>query len=236
MTFEMILVIIVITLMLAGLFFEMARPDLLVFFTLFFFIMTDIVSTDEALVGFSNEGMLTVGLLFIVAGAFERSGLVERLVSSMLAKANTRQGAMFRLLVPISGFSDFLNNTPIVVTLTPIVRKWASENNISPFKFLLPLSYAAILGGTITLMGTSTNLVIHGLLLDFGEKGFNFFELAWVGVPITFIGLVYLIVVGHRFLPDHKSLIEKVREKNTKDYLSEIQPWNRQRFFSERCD
>ncbi|WP_028783980.1 SLC13 family permease [Thalassobacillus devorans] len=221
MNAEMIIVIIAIIFMLVGLFFEIARPDLLVFFTLFFFIITGIVSTEEALVGFSNEGMLTIGLLFIVARVFERSGLVERLVSSLLKKARSRRGAMFRLLVPISGFSGFLNNTPIVVTLTPIIRKWASDHNISPSKFLIPLSYAAILGGTITLMGTSTNLVVHGLLLDFGEEGFSFFELAWVGIPITIIGLVYLILIGHHLLPDYKSLIEKVRE-NTKDYLSEM--------------
>ncbi|GGC84777.1 sodium:sulfate symporter [Thalassobacillus devorans] len=221
MNLEMVIVIIAIICMLVGLFFEIARPDLLVFFTLFFFIVTDIATTEEALVGFSNEGMLTIGLLFIVARVFEHSGLVERLVTKLLKKAESRKGAMFRLLLPISGFSGFLNNTPIVVTLTPIVRKWASEHNISPSKFLIPLSYASILGGTITLMGTSTNLVVHGLLLDFGENGFSFFELAWVGVPITLLGLVYLILIGHHMLPDYKSLIEKVRE-NTKDYLSEM--------------
>ncbi|MFD1020184.1 SLC13 family permease [Thalassobacillus hwangdonensis] len=218
---DMILVIIGIILMLVGLFFEIARPDLLVFFTLFFFMLTGVVTTSEALVGFSNEGMLTIGLLFIIAGVFERSGLVERLVSSLLKDASTRESALFRLLVPISAFSAFLNNTPIVVTLTPIVRKWASDHDISPSKFLIPISYASILGGTITLMGTSTNLVVHGLLLDFGESGFSFFTLAWIGLPITILGLLYMIFIGHHLLPNHKSLIEKVRE-NTKDYLSEM--------------
>ncbi|MFQ3545386.1 SLC13 family permease [Halobacillus rhizosphaerae] len=221
MTAPMIVVIIAIVLMLVGLFFEIARPDLIVFFTLFFFLMMGYVTPEQALSGFSNEGMLTVALLFIVAGVFERSGLVERLVGTFLAKSKSERGALVRLLVPIAAFSAFLNNTPIVVTLTPIIRKWASDHNISPSKFLIPLSYAAILGGTITLMGTSTNLVVHGLLLDTDSQGFSFFQLAWVGIPITILGLIYLIAAGPRVLPNNQSLIEKVKE-NTKDYLSEM--------------
>ncbi|WP_406944924.1 SLC13 family permease [Halobacillus sp. SY10] len=221
MTFEMIFVVTAIILMLVGLYLEIARADLIVFATLFLFLLLDFVTPEQALVGFSNQGMLTVALLFIVARVFEKSGLVERLMSAFLAKANTHTGALSRLVIPVAGFSAFLNNTPIVVTLTPIIRRWSSDHNISPSKFLLPLSYASILGGTITLMGTSTNLVIHGLLLDFNTDGFSFFQLAIVGIPITIVGLVYLIFFGPKVLPDHRSLIERVNE-NTKDYLSEM--------------
>ncbi|WP_181346824.1 SLC13 family permease [Thalassobacillus sp. CUG 92003] len=221
MTLEMSIVIIAIILMLVGLFLEIARPDLLVFSTLFLFMMLGFVSAEEALVGFSNQGMLTIALLFIIAGVFERSGLVERFISSFLKNAKTNRGALFRLLIPISGFSAFLNNTPIVATLTPIIRKWASDHQISPSKFLIPISYASILGGTITLMGTSTNLVVHGLMLDAGLNGFSFFQLAIVGIPVTLVGMVYLVGFAPNVLPDHQSLIEKVSE-NTKDYLSEL--------------
>ncbi|ASF40736.1 SLC13 family permease [Halobacillus halophilus] len=221
MTYEMIIVIVVLLIMLAGLFFEIVRPDLLVFSTLFLFIMLDFIKTEEALAGFSNQGMLTVALLFVVAGVFEKSGLVEKLISLFLNGSKSHKGSLSRLIIPVSGFSAFLNNTPIVVTLTPIIRKWASEHDIAPSKYLLPLSYASILGGTITLMGTSTNLVIHGLMLDFGMNGFLFFQLAVVGVPITIAGLLYLIFIGPKFLPNHRSLIDKVRA-STKDYLSEM--------------
>ncbi|WP_163527366.1 SLC13 family permease [Halobacillus ihumii] len=221
MTHEMIIVVIMIILMLIGLFFEIARPDLLVFTTLFIFIMFGYVNTEQALIGFSNQGMLTIALLFIVAGVIEKSGVVEKFISSFLAKSTTHRGALGRLLIPISATSAFMNNTPIVVTLTPIVRKWASDRGFAPSKFLLPVSYAAILGGTITLMGTSTNLLIHGLLLDFGKDGFSFFQLAIVGIPITIVGLIYLIIFGPKVLPNHRSLMDKVSE-NTKDYLSEM--------------
>ncbi|MFC0525302.1 SLC13 family permease [Pontibacillus salicampi] len=220
MTAEMIVVIIAIILMLVGLFFEIVRPDLLVFGTLFFFLMMGYVNTEQALTGFSNEGMLTVALLFIISGVFERSGLIERLIGKFLANTKSERGALVKLLIPISTFSAFLNNTPIVVTLTPIIKKWASEQKISPSKFLIPLSYASIIGGTITLMGTSTNLVVNGLLQQEGKE-FTFFQLAWVGLPVTLIGLVYLILFSPKILPNNQSLIEKVK-KNTKDYLSEI--------------
>ncbi|SFM21264.1 SLC13 family permease [Salibacterium qingdaonense] len=221
MTIEIAVVLIGIIGMLSGLFLEIARPDLLVFFTLFIFLMFGFVTPDEALAGFSNQGMMTVALLFVVAGVFEKSGLIERLMSSFLADAKTERGAMGKLLFPVSAFSAFFNNTPIVATLTPVVRRWTSRRDISPSKYLLPLSYASILGGTITLIGTSTNLVIHGLLIDAGEKGFSFFQLAWVGVPITIAGLSYLLLFGRRLLPDHRSMIQRVNQ-STKDYLSEM--------------
>ncbi|MGY4688727.1 SLC13 family permease [Salibacterium sp. K-3] len=221
MTIEIAVVLIGITAMMAGLFLEAARPDLLVFFTLFVFLMLGFVTPEEALAGFSNQGMMTVALLFVVAGVFEKSGLIERLMSSFLADAKSYRGAMGKLLFPVSAFSAFFNNTPIVATLTPVIRRWTSRHNISPSKYLLPLSYASILGGTITLIGTSTNLVVHGLLIDAGEAGFSFFQLAWVGIPITVLGLCYLLVFGRRLLPDHRSMIQRISE-NTKDYLSEM--------------
>ncbi|MFZ4451312.1 SLC13 family permease [Salibacterium aidingense] len=221
MTIEIAVVLAGICFMMAGLFLEVVRPDLLVFFTLFLFLMLEFVTPEEALAGFSNQGMMTVALLFVVAGVFEKSGLIERLMTSFLADTKSGRAAMGKLLVPVSAFSAFFNNTPIVATLTPVVRRWTSKHNISPSRYLLPLSYASILGGTITLIGTSTNLVIHGLLIDAGEQGFSFFQLAWVGVPITVAGLLYLLVFGPHLLPDHRSMIQRVRE-NTKDYLSEM--------------
>src|SRR5699024_7530228 len=112
--------------------------------------------------------------------------------------------SMLRFFLPISLFSAFLNNTPIVATFTPIIKSWCVDRRIAPSKFLIPLSYVTILGGMITLMGTSTNLVVHGLMLDLGLEGFSFFTLASVGIPVTVIGLIYLFTIGYRLLPDNK--------------------------------
>ncbi|SDJ45996.1 SLC13 family permease [Salimicrobium halophilum] len=221
MTIEMGLVFGIVGLMLIGLIMEVGRPELLVLMTLFVFIVFGFISPEEGLAGFSNQGMLTIGLLFIVGGVLEKSGLAEKLVSRLLSGAGTERKARGRLLLPLAGMSGFLNNTPLVVTLTPVVRKWCEAHNLAPSKFLIPLSYAAILGGTMTLMGTSTNLVIHGLLLDFDEGGFRFFDLAIAGLPVTIVGLVYLLLFAPVLLPDQRKE-EDEEETQPRDFLSEL--------------
>jgi di/tricarboxylate transporter len=99
-------------------------------------------------------------------------------------------------LIPCSRAVRFLNNTPIIALLIPAVKSWCKRNNIASSRFLLPLSYAAILGGTCTLIGTSTNLVIHGFLINRGYEGFSFFELALVGVPVAVIGILLVSFFG----------------------------------------
>ncbi|WP_371017766.1 SLC13 family permease [Pseudalkalibacillus sp. JSM 102089] len=221
MTWEMGFVLFVLILMMVGLIFELARPDMIVFISLTMFLLTGILTPDEALKGFSNQGMLTIALLFIIAGAIQKSGIVDRLTSKLIGESYSPRLSMLKMLVPISGFSAILNNTPIVVTFTPLIRKWCEERGLSPSKFLIPLSYATILGGTLTLLGTSTNLVVHGLMLDFGMKGFSLFQLGIVGGPAVIIGLAYIILIGHYILPNNKVLTDTVKEQ-TREYLAEM--------------
>ncbi|KIH69816.1 SLC13 family permease [Salinicoccus roseus] len=220
MTAEMIFVALMIVLMLLGLLFEVARADLIVFFFLVVFLLTGIISTEQALSGFSNEGMLTVLLLFIVAGAIQKHGIIENYIDRLLSDHRGTKRSMIKLLAPISLFSGFLNNTPIVVTLTPILKNWCQQNGIAPSKFLIPLSYVTILGGTITLIGTSTNLVVHGLLIQSGREGFGFFQLSVVGLPIAVAGLIYIFTLGYRLLPDTLGAKEQIR-KEVKEFLAE---------------
>ncbi|SFD87972.1 Di-and tricarboxylate transporter [Lentibacillus persicus] len=222
MSFEMLFVLLLILTMLAGLIFEVARPDMVIFSALVVLLLSGILSVDEALSGFSNEGMMTVALLFIVAGAVQKSGLIDQMMGKWLENSRSQTGSMLRFFLPTSAFSAFLNNTPIVVTFTPIIKKWCEDRGIAPSKFLIPLSYATILGGTITLMGTSTNLVVHGLLLDFGMEGFSLFTLAVVGIPAALIGLIYLFTVGYHLLPDNKGFSQQIKE-DSKEYIAEMQ-------------
>ncbi|MFB4475933.1 SLC13 family permease, partial [Oceanobacillus caeni] len=141
------------------LFLEVAQPGMIIFSVLIILLITGILTPEEAFSGLSNEGMLTVALLFIVAGAVQKSGVIDRVMKYWLKNSRTQTDAMMRFFVPIAMFSAFLNNTPIAVTFTPIIKNWCEEHGFSPSKFLIPLSYVTILGGTITLMGTSTNLV-----------------------------------------------------------------------------
>src|SRR5699024_3700820 len=137
--------------------------------------------------GFSNEGMLTVLLLCIVAGAIQKHGSIDNFINKVVNESDSPRSAMLKLLAPVAVSSAFLNNTPIVVTLTPIIKNWCQKNGISPSKFLIPLSYMTILGGTVTLIGTSTTLIVHGLLIQAELEGFSFFQLSAVGIPITIV-------------------------------------------------
>lgn len=220
MTGEMIFVAVIIVVMLIGLSFEVIRADFLIFLVLVIFLITGVISSEQALSGFSNEGMLTVLLLFIVAGAIQKHGIIELVVYRLLGKGQSVKKSMVKVMLPVGLASGFLNNTPIVVALTPIIRDWAIDNGYSPSKFLMPLSYMTILGGTITMIGTSTTLVVHGLLLSAGLEGFSFFTLAVVGVPITAAGLIYLLTVGYKLLPEHLGAKEQISQE-TKEFLAE---------------
>lgn len=218
----MITVLVLIVVMLICLILEVARPGMIIFSALVILLMTGILTPEDALSGFSNEGMLTIALLFIVAGAVQKSGKIDQIAEVWLSKSRSETGAMVLFSVPISLLSAFLNNTPIVVTFTPIIKNWCEEHGISPSKFLIPLSYATILGGTITLLGTSTNLVVHGMLIEYGLEGFSIFTLTVVGIPVTIIGLLYLFTIGKRLLPDHKGFSQQVKE-DVKEYIAEMQ-------------
>ncbi|MDC3417601.1 SLC13 family permease [Aquibacillus salsiterrae] len=220
MTWEIAFSFLVVICMIIGLITEIARPYIIVFVALISFFVVGILTPTETFAGFSNEGTIVVGLLFIVAGAIQKSGFVERSISFLLATNKSERHSLFKLLLPITGVSAFLNNTPIVVTLTPIVRKWCRENKVSPSKFLIPLSYASILGGIVTLMGTSTNLVIHGLMIERGMEGYSLFTLAKYSLPASILGIIYLVTIGYKLLPDYKA--NALLDDNGKEYLTEI--------------
>jgi di/tricarboxylate transporter len=220
MTFEIAFVIFVVFGMLVCLMKEVSRPDYIIFFALAILIISGVLSPSDALKGFSNEGMLTVALLFIVAGAVKQSGVLNQIIAKSLGSGRSPRKSLIQMMFPMAGLSAFLNNTPIVVMFTPVVRKWCEEKNISPSKFLIPLSYATIFGGTLTLIGTSTNLVIHGFMLEQGLSGFSMFQLAVVSLPAGLIGIIYMATIGYKLLPSRKTS-EQSFEESSREYLAE---------------
>ena len=213
---------IVILIMVIALAKEWFHPAGIVFSALLLLLAGKVITVNEAFAGFSNKGMLTVGFLFVVSAALQSSGTFERFVLGMLGnnhKSDT--GRYLRLMLPVAGLSAFLNNTPIVATLIPIIKSWTKRNNLSASKFLIPLSYAAILGGTCTLIGTSTNLVVHGLLLEAGYEGFSFFEITRIGVPVALLSILFMTLVGKYLLPDRKDVITELGE-NTREFVVEL--------------
>lgn len=221
MTLEIGIVLIIVFSMLICLITEVSRPDFVVFLALSFLILSGVLSPSDALRGFSNEGMLTVALLFIIAGSVQQSGLLNQMINRAMGSGLKPQRSLLRMMIPISSLSAFLNNTPIVVMFTPIVKKWCKEHGLSPSKFLMPLSFAAIFGGTITLIGTSTNLLVHGLMLEHGLSGFSMFTLALVSIPAGIIGILFMTSIGYKLLPSRKTSEESFSD-DSKEYLGEV--------------
>ncbi len=201
---------------------ETFDSSIVIFSVLLLLIVGRVIDIKEAFIGFSNSGMLTVGFLFIVAKAMQKTGILNQLGDILLGNNMIRMAVrMVRFLLPVSAFSAFFNNTPIVAMLIPAIHSWARKNDYSVSKFLIPLSYAAILGGTCTLIGTSTNLVIHGLMIETDIGGMAFFEISKVGIPIMFVGVFTLSIFGHRLLPDRTEPIIEFGEK-TREFVIEL--------------
>lgn len=197
-----LIVFIAVMVMVGILMRDKMRPGIVLLSFVVLFMGLGIITPNEALAGFSNKGMMTVALLFLVSEGVSRSGALETITRFMKPTGRvSRYGFLARILVPISAMSAFLNNTPVVVIFAPMVRRWAESANIPYKKVLIPLSFATILGGTCTLIGTSTNLVVDGLMISNGYEGIGMFELSWIGVPIAIIGLLYLIFVSPKLLP-----------------------------------
>lgn len=213
--FEFYYVIVVIVLMTIALINELYKPSIIIFTALILMYVGGILEINQTFSGFSNHGMLTVAALFVVAKGLQSSTSFGSMIEKLLGKQHNRF-IYIRLMAPVTFISAFLNNTPVVASLIPFVKDWAKKRGLSASKFLIPLSYASIFGGICTLIGTSTNLVIHGLLLDHGMAGFSFFEIGKVGLPVAIVGILYFTLGGYKLLPDREDIMKKFKKASRK--------------------
>lgn len=180
--------------------------------------VTGIITSEELISGFSNAGVLTIMVLFLVNEGIKQSGLITRLAQAYLPRKKSRMPFLIpRIMIPVSFLSAFLNNLPIVVNVSPILIKWSGLMQLSYKKFLIPLSYAAIFGGMCTLIGTSSNLVVHGLMIENGFPGMHLFELGRLGIFIALTGTIYMAFLGNWLLPG-KRINPKKQFTDIKDY------------------
>ncbi|MCH2570954.1 MAG: SLC13 family permease, partial [Planctomycetes bacterium] len=186
-----------------------------------------IITPEQAFSGFSNPGVLTIAALFVVAAALRETGVLNYIGDHLLGHSVSEKGALGRLAILVVPLSALVNNTPIVAMMVPVIIDWCRKRLISPSRLLIPLSYLAILGGTCTLIGTSTNLIIHGLLLNEesmrqgAAMGLQFFEIGKIGVLFTLVGTTYLMFVGPILLPKRKELLEQLGDSR-REYLVEL--------------
>ncbi len=199
--------------LLVTLVFELFSVDFVMLTALVLLVVLGVLDLDAALQGFANSTLLALGSLFVIAGGLRKAGALDLAAEKLLGRERNLRRALARLSATATISSAFLNNTPVVAMGIPAVRNWARSRGISPSKLLIPLSYASILGGICTLIGTSTNLVTHGLLQSHGMAGFSFFELAAVGVPCAVMGSLYLVFVAPSLLPEREEVREAERRE-----------------------
>lgn len=207
--------------------FSRFSPDAVLLAGLTVLLVLGVISPQEAFSGFSNEGVVTVAILFLVAAGTKESGAIYLAVSWLLKRPRNVGTAQATLMLPVAGLSAFLNNTPLVLMLIPVVSEWGKKFQIPISKLLIPLSYAALLGGMCTLIGTSTNLVVNGLLVDSGIGSLHLFDIAWVGVPIALAGMIFIVAVGRWLLPDRRpaaSILDDPREYSVEMVVEENSP------------
>lgn len=201
---------------------DVLAPDLIFIGMVALLLVAGVISPQEALVGFSNPEVISVGALFVVAGAMQNTGALGFVATRIFGRISSNRLALLRMMIPVASISAFLNNTPIVAMFTPVVIDWTRRHGVSPSRFLIPLSYATILGGTCTLIGTSTNLVVNGLMVGAGMPGMTFFELSTVGIPCAVTGITFIAIFCRRLLPNRKRLLESLGESR-REYLVEME-------------
>jgi len=194
----------VIAAVLATLIWGRVGPDVVLVGGVTVLLLAGVLDTGEAFAGMSNPGMLTVAVLYVVVAGLQETGAVGWIGQTFLGRPASLLGAQLRLVLPVTAFSAVMNNTPLVAMFIPAVSDWARQARLSVSKLMLPMSYGAILGGTLSLIGTSTNLVVSGLWVESGRAALPLFEIGKVGFPCAVVGILYLVTVGRWLLPDRR--------------------------------
>lgn len=186
-------------------------------------VVSNILTPKEAVLGFANPAVITVAAMFVVSKGMMRTGGVEFLGRKIVKIARSNlNAALAVILFTVAVASAFINNTPVVVLFIPVVMTMCCDLGLSPSKFLIPVSYASILAGTCTLIGTSTNIIVSDLSNDFGYGEIAMFELAIIGVPIAFLGILFLLVAAPRLLPNLSNPICQLQDSGHRKYLAEL--------------
>lgn len=185
-----------------------------------------VLEPSQALAGFANEGMITVAALFVVAAGVRETGAMQFLAQRLLGRPKTISEAQVRMMLPMAGMSAFMNNTPLVAMMMPVVVDWAKKFRISASKLMMPLSFATILGGLCTVLGTSTNVIVSQLVTKETNAAGNplpplqLFEPIWVGLPCAMAGLLYMVFFSRWLLPDRKKVL--AADEDLRQYTIEM--------------
>ncbi len=173
----------------------------------------------QAVAGLGNSGLISIAVLFVVVAGLVQTGAIN-VARGFIGTPDTVEKALMRIFAPVIAFSAFLNNTPVVAMFMPVINDLCKRTNLSPSQLYLPMAYAATFGGVCTLVGTSTNLIVAGMLKEVAGVQLQMFDLAWTGVPCAVVATLFLIFVGHKILPDRSAAVST--DEDPRQYTVEM--------------
>jgi di/tricarboxylate transporter len=172
-------------------------------------LVSGILNPHEALAGLSNEGIVTIAVLYVVVAGLDATGANTIIAERFLSRPKSIASALMKLMFPVTFVSAFMNNTPVVAMFLPVVNDWAKQYRIAVSKLMIPLSYAAVLSGTVTMISTATNLLVNGMLLAAKGHQMHMFVLTWISIPITIAGVLFVVAFNRWLLPDRRPAMEQ---------------------------
>jgi Na+/H+ antiporter NhaD/arsenite permease-like protein len=180
-----------------------------------------VISPSQSLSGFSSPGVMTIAALYVVIAGLRETGAIAWFSQLVFGRPKSLLSAQAKLLGASSLLSTVINNTPVVAMFIPIAQEWSARYGLSISRLLLPMNNVVILAGLCTLIGTSTNLAVYGLLIQSRpEAHMNLFDLVWIGVPLTLAGFAYALAFSRRLLPDRQGPMEQL--ENAREYAFEV--------------
>ncbi len=225
---DVILILVTLVFILISLWFDLLGPGFTFLIAVTILVLFGVITPSEMLSGVANEHVAVVLSLLLLGSIFEETHMLNAIFDWAFRGVKTTRGFLLRLMVIISPLSAFLNNTPIVAIMIPYVKEWSRKHKVSPSKLMIPLSYAAILGGASTLIGTGTNMIVNGMIADQtifpNFEPLNIFDFTPVGGVMVVIGIIYMLTIGYYLLPSKSRKKDIQKQANyVRDYFIEAQ-------------
>ncbi len=228
--FDAILVFVVIIFLFISLYKEIVGPGLTFIIAVGILGVFRVLSPSEILSGFANEQIIVIIMLLLLGEIYRQTSVLDIMFDKLFKRTKKPRSFLIKIILVVAPMSAFLNNTPLVAILMPYIHTWSKKNKVTVSKLLMPLSFAAIIGGSATLIGTSTNLIVNGLVIDQNIipnlQPLGIFEFSYVGVPMIFIGFFYLVFVAYKILPNHKTVTETFSDQRLYQVETHIKKGN----------
>ncbi|UZS00165.1 SLC13 family permease [Chondrinema litorale] len=215
-----LIVLITLGLLIIGLFSDILKPSVVFLIGVMVLLVSKVLSPDKFLSGFANQQVITIVLLVLISAGLRKNFNISSIFDGLFIAAKSARSFLATMMVFVASVSAFINNTPMVAMMTPYVYDWGKRKNVPPSKLLIPLSYATMLGGMITVVGTSTNLVLQGFLEQNNVPLLSYKDFLYLGLLVTLVGIIFILFIGYHLLPGNKDKLELFKE-SAREYLVE---------------